>query len=126
MKLVIILLFILVACGKGNSDNGNNISPGDFGLNIIVPSFDTSTQKKGMIVIPHTPETGAVIKFERKDYSINTTRSSPAVVEQIQKLFRQQIDVRPYDQNENGTYYRARFVANFDYDSVVISSILIY
>lgn len=126
MKWTIILLFLLsAACGKnGSSQENPNVSQTSLGLNMSVPNFESEvTQRKGMIIIPHSPEKGAIVSFESNFYLIDMNKSNQNTVQLVRKLFRHQVDVRPYDQNATGTYYRMKFLGKFNLDSIILQAL---
>lgn len=128
MKWMIILTFFLIGCGDGNkASNTDSVAQGNLGLNVSVPNFESNTgQQKGKILIPHTPESGSVIQFEGKNYFVDNIKSSTSALLLIRKLFRNQVDVRPFDQNDNGTYYSIRFNGKLNDDSVILQNLYVY
>lgn len=120
--VLIILLSLFAGCGKDrtNSESGN-VTQGSLGLNMNVPNFESNpTQRKGIIFIPHTAEIGAAIHYEQKIYLVDTNKSTTASLQLIRKLFRNDVDARPYEQNSAGTFYRARFIGKFNMDSIIL------
>lgn len=128
MKWIIFFIFFIIGCGKDPkySNDSGTVAQNSLGLGMNIPSFESSKQNKGFLIIPFAPETNAAIKFEGKNYLINNDKSSRSAVLVIQKLFRQQIDVRPYDQNSSGTIYKIHFVGRLEETTVIIESIYIY
>lgn len=128
MKWIALLLFLLSACGNGDSAGENgSVAQGSLGLNVSVPNFESeNSQKKGFLVISHSPETETFIRFERKNYLVDMNKSSPASIKLIQKLYRSQVDVRPYDQNSEGTLYRARFRGQLSEETVALQSLALF
>lgn len=132
MKWTIILfsclVIMLVACGKNQGPTeSESVAQGNLGLNMNVPNFETNvTHKNGIILIPHSPESDAIIQFERKNYAVDEQKTSSTVRHLIKKLFQHDVDVRPYEQNSAGTYYRVRFMGKFNMDSIGLQFMQVY
>ncbi len=126
--IFILLLGVITACGKDpDYTTSGGTAQGSFGLNMNVPNFEsTVSQQKGIIFIPHTPETGAIIHFETKKYLIDPQKSNSAPMQLVRKLFRHDVDVRPYEQNSAGTFYRARFIGKFNMDSIILQFLQVH
>lgn len=126
--IILFFLFIAVSCGKNQSSTeGNSVTEGNLGLGMTVPNFESNvSQKNGVIVIPHEENSGVIIQFERKNYLVDEHKTNPTAMKLIKKLFRHDVDVRPYEQNSNGTYYRAKFVGRFNMDSLSLQFLQVY